>query len=104
MYMWNVFIRIHTVCAGYFYPTSDEPKVARDVGRLPNITGYFNPGGNGIEAYGAFQTQSDAKRSNEGGMWDSRFIDFDSSRSSTLYGAATTVQPSSMRAQAFIKF
>ena len=73
-----------------------------DVG--PNITGYFNPGGNGIEAYGAFQTQSDAKRSNEGGMWDSRFIDFDSSRSSTLYGAATTVQPSSMRAQAFIKF
>ena len=112
--MWSVFARIQTVCAGYFYPTGDEPKVTRDVGSfltngavhqnlIPNITG-----GNGTNIsdtgvpFGSFVNEGDVA-GNGGGAGRIRRMSFDASKSSSIYGNSATVEPNAIRALACIK-
>ena len=106
--MWNVFVRIHTVCAGYFYPTGDEPKVTRDVGALPNITGELGYMRDDTDVYhfasGAFSIASDGS----GYTGETRVAGikwtFSANRSNSAYAASDTVQPSSLRGLPCIKF
>ena len=67
---------------------------------LPNITGTFTEHGNtsGLKCTGAFtgEARIDLK-SNQGAAWDGGRVTMNSSRSSSVYGAASTVQPSSTR-------
>ena len=107
MYMWSVFVRIQTVCAGYFYPTGDEPKVTRDVG--PNITGGITGGNqpaawnNTQDPYGAFENDSTEGRRLVSEYGNGVKIVFNASQSSSIYGSSTTVQPSALRALPCIK-
>lgn len=108
--MWSVFVRIHTVCAGYFYPTGDEPKVTRDVG--PNITGkikmqsdanFINTNGGGY-VDGAFYLGVSAPYGVNGNSGNrSSVFHFSASRSSGLYGQGSSVQPLSLKCLACIK-
>ena len=106
--MWSVFVRIQTVCAGYFYPTGDEPKVTRDVG--PNITGDVSaPRGTSAigPTNGALYT--DANRSSyDPGYAASNAayprLYLDASRLSSIYGTSEVVQPSAIYTLACIKF
>ena len=69
--------------------------IDREAG-LPNITGSFNPAGNPTGAYdlsGAFYAGTTKRHSNDGSANDARTIYFDASRSSSVYGNSTTVQP-----------
>lgn len=106
MYMWSVFVRIQTVCAGYFYPTGDEPKVTRDVG--PNITGSID--GNGwpesgltLVCEGAFFATKNGSTQGRGGGNRNKIFEMDASLCSNTYGASSTVQPSSLRVLVCIK-
>lgn len=67
---------------------------------LPNITGTFTEHGNtlGLECTGAFTGEARiGLNSNQGGAWDGGRVTMNSSRSSSVYGAASTVQPASTR-------
>lgn len=67
---------------------------------LPNITGTFTEHGNtlGLKCTGAFTGEARIDlNSNQGGAWDGGRVTMNSSRSSSVYGAASTVQPASTR-------
>lgn len=67
---------------------------------LPNITGTFTEHGNtsGLKCTGAFTGEARiGLNSNQGGAWDGGRVTMNSSRSSSVYGAASTVQPASTR-------
>lgn len=67
---------------------------------LPNITGTFTEHGNtsGLTCTGAFTGEARiGLNSNQGGAWDGGRVTMNSSRSSSVYGAASTVQPASTR-------
>lgn len=71
---------------------------------LPNITGSFKVVCGGVEGYGAFAESSERKphiTANLSGTNPS--FEFLASRSSSLYGASSTVQPSSIRLLPCIK-
>ena len=68
--------------------------------RVPNITGTFTEHGNtsGLKCTGAFIGEARiGLNSNQGGAWDGGRVTMNSSRSSSVYGAASTVQPASTR-------
>ena len=75
---------------------------------LPNITGTFRDSGyhrGGGESSGAFyNAASDGYASNEGASRAGGLYGFDASRSSSIYGASTTVQPKSLTVRAIIKY
>ena len=72
-----------------------------DVGKtysagLPNISGTFTEHGNtsGMQCTGAFTGEARINlKSNQGGAWDGGRVTLNSSRTSAVYGAASTVQP-----------
>ena len=67
---------------------------------LPNITGTFTEHGNtsGLNCTGAFTGEARiGLNSNQGGAHDGGRVTMNSSRSSSVYGAASTVQPASAR-------
>ena len=77
---------------------------------LPNITGSvynFNVHAqSGLNAVGAFSVQIEGG-TNTGSNWNTNLndsINFDASRSSSIYGASTTVQPPALRLIPQIKF
>lgn len=82
-----------------FYEGSTTPGTLTDAG-LPNITGQFQNNGhmrNGGQCSGAFyQTQSNGLPSNQGGQNDGGAYGFQASRSSSIYGKSSTVQPKSI--------
>lgn len=59
---------------------------------IPNITGNFNPGGFS-DGNGSFYISGGKIQSNSGSAADSNRVYFDASRSSSVYGNSTTVQP-----------
>ena len=73
---------------------------------LPNISGTFTEHGNtsGMQCTGAFTGEARiGLKSNQGGAWDGGRVTLNSSRSSAVYGAASTVQPPSIALLACIK-
>ena len=73
---------------------------------LPNITGTFTEHGNtsGMKCTGAFTGEARiGLKSNQGGASDGGRVTMNSSLSSSVYGAASTVQPASTRMLLFIK-
>ena len=73
---------------------------------LPNISGTFTEHGNtsGMQCTGAFTGEERiGLKSNQGGAWDGGRVTLNSSRSSAVYGAASTVQPPSIALLACIK-
>ena len=62
---------------------------------LPNITGKFWNGGREAGASGAFYTSAASSNQNRdySGNQGAKTFNFDASRSSSIYGASTTVQP-----------
>ena len=103
MYMWSVFVRIQTVCAGYFYPTGDEPKVTRDVG--PNITGQTGGlVGYNENASGCFERSNAGSATlPPGTLVTHAELNFNAQLANPIYNGGTTVQPSSLQALACIK-
>ena len=59
---------------------------------LPNITGYINAGGLDGSASGAFYDNNTTWYGHDGG-WRVSAHGFDASRSSSIYGKSSTVQP-----------
>ena len=59
---------------------------------LPNITGYINAGGLAGSASGAFYDNNTTWYGHDGGLTVAAH-GFDASRSSSIYGKSTTVQP-----------
>lgn len=59
---------------------------------LPNITGFFNSDGYSNKMGGAFK-HNYGGITGASGEGDGGYIDFDASRSSSIYGNSTTVQP-----------
>lgn len=73
---------------------------------LPNISGTFTEHGNtsGMQCTGAFTGEARINlKSNQGGALDGGRVTLNSSRSSAVYGAASTVQPPSIALLACIK-
>lgn len=73
---------------------------------LPNISGTFTEHGNtsGMQCTGAFTGEERiGLKSNQGGALDGGRVTLNSSRSSAVYGAASTVQPPSIALLACIK-
>lgn len=73
---------------------------------LPNISGTFTEHGNtsGMQCTGAFTGEARiGLKSNQGGASDGGRVTLNSSRSSAVYGATSTVQPPSMALLACIK-
>ena len=81
--------------------TTTSSEVGKSVAAgLPNITGTFTEHGNtlGLKCTGAFTGEARiGLNSNQGGAWDGGRVTMNSSRSSSVYGAASTVQPASTR-------
>lgn len=78
---------------------------------LPNVSGSLVKGGQGevihstVVASGAFYTQPTSNSTSAySGSGGNANLFFDASRSSTIYGASTTVQPKSLRAPYIIKY
>jgi len=77
---------------------------------LPNITGTFNPWGEGASsnvATGVFANVASAQPgwgTTTGRDSDNGLIDFDASRSSAIYGNSTTVQPPAVTMKYIIKY
>jgi len=74
--------------------------------RVPNISGSFGYDGYGLMNFGkgAFaMSTKQPKTFGEGQYYDSYDTSFSAKRSSSTYGAASTVQPSSMRLVPCIK-
>lgn len=82
-----------------FYEGSTTPGTLTDAG-LPNITGQFQNNGhmrNGGQCSGAFYvTQSNGLPSNQGSQNDGGIYGFQASRSNSIYGKSSTVQPKSI--------
>lgn len=81
--------------------TTTSSEVGKSVAAgLPNITGTFTEHGNtsGLKCTGAFTGEARiGLNSNQGGAWDGGRVTMNSSLSSSVYGAASTVQPASTR-------
>lgn len=74
---------------------------------LPNITGHFSTALEWSQSRfdGAFRRDNQDGHGPEGSKWsNSQLISFDASRSSTIYGASTTVQPPAMTVIYCIKY
>lgn len=74
---------------------------------LPNITGHFSTASEWSQSRfdGAFRRDNQDGHGPEGSKWtNSQLISFDASRSSTIYGASTTVQPPAMTVIYCIKY
>lgn len=74
---------------------------------LPNITGHFSTAleWSQFRFDGAFRRDNQDGDGPEGSAWaNSQLISFDASRSSTIYGASTTVQPPAMTVIYCIKY
>ena len=75
---------------------------------LPNITGNFRPYGEGsVTVNGAFYVISGTEPgwgTTSGIDYNNALIDFDASRSSSIYGNSTTVQPPSVSMLYMIKY
>lgn len=74
---------------------------------LPNITGHFSTALEWSQSRfdGAFRRDNQDGHGPDGSEWsNSQLISFDASRSSTIYGASTTVQPPSMTVIYCIKY
>ena len=71
---------------------------------LPNITGSLKFMSYGQSTSGAFTFSSDGSQSPSSGNWYSGVFNFNASRSSSIYGASTTVQPSAIALIAQIKY
>ena len=74
---------------------------------LPNIYGGFSNNGHagGVFSSGAFYTDTSAHpKSNSGSAADGCAFNFDASRSNTIYGNSTTVQPPAIAVNIFIKY
>ena len=94
---------------GYFWNECivSQTWSARDVG--PNITGRFGQIQtryvNTAVIEGAFYKDSPTNNSFSGGSnWEITYLGIDASRSSSMYGAATSVQPLSLFLLPCIKF
>ena len=84
------------VAAGTYYPAG-----------LPNITGHFSTAMEWSQARfdGAFRCDNQDGNGPEGSAWsNSQLISFDASRSNSIYGASTTVQPPAMTVIYCIKY
>lgn len=84
------------VAAGTYYPAG-----------LPNITGHFSTAMEWSQARfdGAFRRDNQDGNGPEGSAWsNSQLISFDASRSNSIYGASTTVQPPAMTVIYCIKY
>ena len=77
----------------------------KDAG-LPNITGRISYSGkyDGYIEEGAFAVQSTGKRSPGADNSCGRITTFDASRSSSIYGTSSTVQPPALTMRFYIKF
>lgn len=71
---------------------------------LPNITGSLKFMSYGQSTSGAFTFSSDGSQSPASGNWYSGVFNFNASRSSSIYGASSTVQPKSLTVRAIIKY
>ena len=73
---------------------------------LPNITGWFRElrGDSEPTAGGAFSITSRDTRSSDGNGTSTAQADFNASRSSSVYGASTTVQPPSVTMRYYVKY
>ena len=71
---------------------------------LPNIKGSLKFMSYGQSTSGAFTFSSDGSQSPASGNWYSGVFNFNASRSSSIYGASTTVQPSAIALIAQIKY
>lgn len=72
---------------------------------LPNITGQFQGGDqNYTYANGAFSNEGNTKSTISGSTTNLNKVSFDASRSSSIYGASTTVQPPAIQLIPQIKF
>lgn len=93
---------LHRRFAEYTTTTSEVGSLIK--AGLPNITGSFKVVCGGVEAYGAFAESSERKPHISASLsgTDPSF-EFLASRSSSLYGASSTVQPSSIRLLPCIK-
>jgi hypothetical protein len=69
---------------------------------LPNITGAFGSTGSGTTATGAFYRKSGSMSSNAAGGSNADHTEFDASRSSSIYGNSTTVQPQAIKVLYYI--
>lgn len=93
---------VHRACklARACVPAVEPVAFTTDVRAEPNITGTFTEHGNtsGLKCTGAFTGEARiGLNSNQGGAWDGGRVTMNSSRSSSVYGAASTVQPASTR-------
>lgn len=71
---------------------------------LPDVTGTFGRGRTYIPSTGAFETRSQGDNtSNSGSSTDARTISFAASRSNSIYGNSTTVQPPAIKLNVLIK-
>lgn len=86
--------------------TNTQSEVGKSVSAgLPNITGTFHPVGNtnGTTPTGAFSRTNGTAMTGVAFTSGPAKFSFDASKSSTLYGTASTVQPASVRLLACIK-
>ena len=70
---------------------------------LPNITGYWDNGTTVAAAGGAFSVWKNGSCENND-YWNGQRCDFNASRSSSIYGASSTVQPPALSFIPQIKF
>jgi len=70
---------------------------------LPNITGSFNPGEYNPQASGAFYSTWNRSREYSS-EWQGHRIYLDASRSNSIYGNSTTVQPPSIKVRVVTRF
>ena len=70
---------------------------------LPNITGQHNGAPWIGFASGAFSAPNSSERIPDGGSWSRNIVSFDASRSESIYGRSSSVQPSAVTALACIK-
>ena len=69
---------------------------------LPNITGKFIGGNANGTISGAFKLDGNSISSQEGSRYHESQMSFDASRSSSIYGKSTTVQPQTIKALLYI--
>ena len=70
---------------------------------LPNITGGSGHIFYGSGVWGAFYHNGDAKGISGGGGWGDKYVAFSASRSSSIYGNSSTVQPPAVRVYAWTR-
>lgn len=86
-----------------FIQGSDTVGTVKSAG-LPNITGDFTADDLAPSPNGAFYTISDGGVSGDGYSGGARLLGFNASRSSSIYGNSTTVQPPALTMRYIIKY